>query len=51
MLLARIADAAASQPAPTVRDNQFMYIRSKESDQAAQKPYERQGGCRSRSYA
>ena len=42
VLLARIADAAASQPAPTVRDNQFMYIRSEESDQAGQKPYERQ---------
>ena len=28
VLLARIADAAASQPAPTVRDSQFMYIRS-----------------------
>lgn len=28
VLLARIADAAASQPAPTVRDNEFMYIRS-----------------------
>ncbi len=28
LLLARIADAAASQPAPTVRDSQFMYIRS-----------------------
>ena len=41
VLLARIADAAASQPAPTVRDNQFMYIRSEESDQG-QKPYERQ---------
>ena len=42
VLLAKVADAAASQPAPTVRDNQFMYIRSEESDQAAQKPYERQ---------
>jgi len=42
VLLARIADAAASQPAPTVRDGQFMYIRSAESDQAGQKPYERQ---------
>jgi hypothetical protein len=28
VLLARIANAAASQPAPTVRDSQFMYIRS-----------------------
>jgi hypothetical protein len=28
VLLARIASAAASQPAPTVRDNEFMYIRS-----------------------
>jgi hypothetical protein len=28
--------------APTVRDDQFMYIRSEESDQAGQKPYERQ---------
>ncbi len=42
VLLAKVADAAASQPAPTVRDNQFMYIRSEESDQAGQKPYERQ---------
>lgn len=42
VLLARIADAAASQPAPTVRDNQFMYIRSAESDDPGQKPYERQ---------
>jgi hypothetical protein len=42
VLLAKIADAAASQPAPTVRDNQFMYIRSEESDQAGQKPYGRQ---------
>jgi len=42
MLLARIADAAASQPAPTVRDNQFMYIRSLNSDQAGQRPHERQ---------
>jgi hypothetical protein len=42
VLLAKIADAAASQPAPTVRNSQFMYIRSEESDQAGQKPYERQ---------
>jgi hypothetical protein len=28
VLLARIADAAASQPSPTVRNSQFMYIRS-----------------------
>ena len=28
MLLAKIADAAASQPTPTVRDSEFMYIRS-----------------------
>jgi hypothetical protein len=28
VLLARIANAAASQPAPTVRDSEFMYIRS-----------------------
>jgi hypothetical protein len=28
VLLARIADVAASQPAPTVRNSQFMYIRS-----------------------
>jgi hypothetical protein len=42
VLLARIADAAASQPAPTVRDNQFMYIRSVEFEQGDKKPYERQ---------
>lgn len=42
VLLARIADAAASQPAPAVRDSQFMYIRSLESDGAGQKPYKRQ---------
>ena len=42
VLLAKVADAAASQPAPTVRNSQFMYIRSEESDQAGQKPYERQ---------
>lgn len=28
VLLARIADAAVSQPSPTVRNSQFMYIRS-----------------------
>ena len=28
VLLAKIADAAASQPTPTVRDSEFMYIRS-----------------------
>jgi hypothetical protein len=28
VLLARIANAAASQPSPTVRDSEFMYIRS-----------------------
>src|SRR5262245_29463282 len=27
-LLAKVADAAARQPAPTVRDDEFMYIRS-----------------------
>ena len=42
VLLARVADAAASQPAPTVRDSQFMYIRSLESDGAGQKPYKRE---------
>lgn len=42
VLLAKVADAAASQPAPAVRNNQFMYIRSEESDQPGQKPYERQ---------
>jgi hypothetical protein len=42
VLLAKVADAAASQPTPTVRNSQFMYIRSEESDQAGQKPYERQ---------
>lgn len=42
VLLARVADAAASQPAPAVRDSQFMYIRSLESDGAGQKPYKRQ---------
>jgi hypothetical protein len=42
VLLAKVAEAAASQPAPTVRDSQFMYIRSAESDEAGQKPYERQ---------
>jgi hypothetical protein len=42
VLLAKVAEAAASQPAPTVPDSQFMYIRSAESDEAGQKPYERQ---------
>lgn len=31
-LLAKVADAAASQPAPHVRDNQFWYIRSQVSN-------------------
>jgi hypothetical protein len=31
VLLARIADAAASQPAPVVRNSEFMYIRSEEA--------------------
>lgn len=42
VLLVRIADAAASQPAPTVRDNQFMYIRSEISNQEGEKLHERQ---------
>jgi hypothetical protein len=42
VLLARIADAAASQPAPRVRNNQFMYIRSEISNQEGEKLHERQ---------
>jgi hypothetical protein len=42
VLLANVANAAASQPVPTVRDSQFMYIRSVQSDDGTQKPSERQ---------
>jgi hypothetical protein len=42
VLLDKIAGAAASQPALTVRNNQFMYIRSEISNQAGEKLHERQ---------